>query len=232
MAAPVFGTKSNTGGASGTSAVINRPTSTADGDILIAHLSKDNTDAVTWPSGWNILGEDTTDTFYIGVGWKRASGEPTSWTWSWTNSTWRDTAVYRYTGGVSSGDPIDPDPPAAIAHAASVLSLATNSNTTTTNDTVRVALHNAKAINAWGSETSGYTIRQNTGANEIHMMDQALATAGSTGTASAANNSPSGAFKAYMIEIASVGATQDTPELWGRPDGMSGQNQMQQLLAT
>ncbi len=232
MAAPAFGTKSNAGGSAGTSFVPSRPTSTADGEILIVELSKDNTDAVTWPSGWTILAEDTNDTFYLGVGWKRASSEPTSWTWSWTNSTWRDGAVYRYTGGVSSGSPIDPDPPAAITHAASVLSIATNSNTTLTANTVRVALHNSKAINAWGSETAGYTIRQNTASNEIHMMDQAFVGPGSTGTASAANNSPSGAMKAYMIEIASVAAsTQDAPELRGRPDGLRGQMQMVQLLA-
>jgi hypothetical protein len=106
---------------------------------------------------------------------------------------------------VTSGDPIDPDPPAAAAHLASASSITTGSNTTVTADTMRVALANNENISAWGTTPAGWTVRQNAANNETYAIEQAFVGPGSTGTVTI-TDSPSGPFKAYLLEIASVAA--------------------------
>jgi hypothetical protein len=180
------------------------PTGTADNDILVILLSKDSAAAVTWPTGWTTLSEDTNDSYYQGVGWRRALAADTNWTWTFA-STWRDALILGYSGAVTSGDPIDPDPPAAAVHLTNASTITTGSNTTVTADTMRVALANNENISAWGTTPAGWTVRQNAANNETYAIEQAFVGPGSTGTVTI-TDSPSGPFKAYLLEIASVAA--------------------------
>src|SRR5436190_5828697 len=138
MTSPAFRAAATAGSASAANLTISKPTGTADNDILIAFIAKDDTAAVTKPTGWTLLTEGTANTYYMGIWWKLAASEGASWQWTFS-SVWRDGAVLAYSGGVTSGSPIDPDPPAAIAENASASSLASNANTTATADTMRVA---------------------------------------------------------------------------------------------
>lgn len=192
---------------------VNVPASTADNDYMLVVLSKDATGAVTWPGGWNILVEATANTFYLGVGWRTASGEPASYSWNFA-STWRDAIILSFSGAVTGENPNDPDtPPAAVENGASGSnpSWATNNDTTTTIDTLAVAIHTNKNITSWSAAPGGWTARQNAASNELHVMDQAFAAAqtitGPTQGASAAN----GSIKAYIVAIQSASASSGLP---------------------
>lgn len=204
MAAPTFRAKANAGGSTAANVTVSAPAGTADNDILVVLLAKDSAGAVTWPSGWTILSEETSDSYYQGVGWRRALATDTNWTWTFA-STWRDVLILGYSGAVTSGDPIDPDPPAAAAHQTSASSITTGSNTTVTADTMRVALANNENISTWGTTPGGWTVRQNAINNETYAIEQAFVGPGSTGTVTM-TESPVGPFKGYLLEIASVAA--------------------------
>lgn len=90
----------------GTSIAITAPTNLADDDVLYACISRDNSDssdAITVPSGWTLLAgsEVDNDTFTCGI-YRRvivtASGEPSSYTWSWTSSEKCGGWIVRVTG--------------------------------------------------------------------------------------------------------------------------------------
>ena len=233
MASPPFGSKATAGGATAANVTCNVPASTADNDLLLFFLSKDATDAVTWPGGWNILAEGTANTFYMGIGWRRASSEPANYTWNFA-STWRDCVMLRYTGVVTGENPNDPDTPPAMVEAASVTSLASNNDVTTTADTTGVAFANQKAIISWAAAPGSWVARQNAAGNECYVIDLVVASGTITDpTMSTAGGTPSGPMKAYIVAIQSVsaGGAQDTPELRGRPAGLRGERQMHQLLA-
>lgn len=202
MTSPAFRAASTAGASTAANLTITKPTGTVDDDILIGYIAKDDTAAVTAPAGWTLLKEGTANTYYMGIWWKRASSEGANWQWVFS-SIWRDGAVLSYSGGVASGSPIDPDPPANIVESASASTLATNANTTATVDTVRVAGYGDKGSTTWTSFQAGYNSRVDF--DEMKVIDLALAAAGTTGTPSATNGNP-GAFKAYLLEIASLAA--------------------------
>lgn len=81
-------TNLDTGATTTTSATVNKPTGTQDGDLLLAFVSNYNGfggDISVVPSGWTLLGTRTQwrqgGDFYARVYYKIASGEPASWTW-------------------------------------------------------------------------------------------------------------------------------------------------------
>ena len=98
------------GGSSGTSVAPSKPSGTADSEILIAYLVVGGpSKTITPPSGWTLKderqGDDPDGTTYLY--WKRASSEPSSWTWSWSGSAYGEIEVGAYSGAITSGDPID-----------------------------------------------------------------------------------------------------------------------------
>ena len=170
-------------------------------------MAKDDGNAVTWPGGWNILVEDTTNSYYLGVGWRRASSEPASYTWTFT-AIWRDVVMMSYSGAVTGENPLDPDtPPGALPglNSGNPHSWSTNDITTTTADTTAIAIHADVGISTWNAEPGGWTARQNASANELHVMDQAFATAQTvTGPTQAAQGNATAAHQAYILALQSV----------------------------
>lgn len=208
MASPAFGTQSVAGGGTAANVTINVPASTADGDWLLAIISKDATGAITAPGGWNNIVNDTADGFHLWIGWRIAASEPASYTWNFA-STWRDCYMQRYTG-VYGPAPLDPATPAAVVTVTSALTATSNGDTQATAATLIVAIHTAITINTWVAETAtvdGVTMTRRTAAsNEVHTMDGAKASAGAEGGKAATDSAGAGAMKAYMIGLASVAA--------------------------
>ena len=103
--APAFGTTVNTNGVA-VNITINKPASTASGDLLIAHFSHHANDLLEpggYPAGWAVLAHETTDPstgMEAWLFWKIAGGsEPANYTWIITGGTvvWSG-AITRFTG--------------------------------------------------------------------------------------------------------------------------------------
>jgi hypothetical protein len=106
-----------------TSFVQNRPTGTADGDLLVAFVftGEDNgtTDLTVTgvPAGWSLVRAETTidagsgnNPAYVYVYSKIASSEPASWTWTLSSSDsslWYAGAVMRVSGAMAITDSDD-----------------------------------------------------------------------------------------------------------------------------
>jgi hypothetical protein len=203
MASPSFRAKATGGNATAANVTCNVPAGTADNDILLVQLSKDDTAAVTWPGGWNILSEDTANSFYQGIGWRRASSEPANYTWTFT-SIWRDIVILSYQSAVTGETPLDPDvPPAAVANTGIAPTITTNNDVTTTADTVGVAFANFQAISTWGAAPGSWVARQEVADNEVHAMDLVVASGTITGP-SLTTSGGSGAYKGYIVALQSV----------------------------
>lgn len=105
--APSYGTKASGGQLTGTSLALNRPACTADNDLLIALIARcENAGALQCcPSGWTLLGAINGTQTDVDIFWKKASCEPSSWTWtSGTCDVW-DYEVYRFTGACACAAP-------------------------------------------------------------------------------------------------------------------------------
>ena len=92
------------------SAVMTKPTGTAENDILIADLYVETDGAITLPSGWAQLDMAECNTsgsaFRHYMFWKRAgASEGSSYTFSWTGGVWRDWAIRSYQGALTTGNP-------------------------------------------------------------------------------------------------------------------------------
>jgi hypothetical protein len=205
LPSPAFSAKQNAGGGTAANVTCNVPTN-SNGDLLIFFLSKDATGAITDVAGtWNVVANATANTFHMYVAWKIASSEPASYTFNFA-STWRDCVMMSFTGNVTAETPLDPDSPTAPNESASATSLATPSNTTTTANTLGVSFHNYINITTWQAEPGGWTPRQNSASNELHVMDQAFATAQTISGVTQAGNGSAGAFKAFLLAIQSEAA--------------------------
>lgn len=95
-----------------TTMTVNKPTGTADGDLLIAVLGG-GTALPTVLTGWTALGSgvDTTGGTSVGkvlIMWKVASGEPASYSWTLTGSggVMSCAGIMCY-GGVNQANPVD-----------------------------------------------------------------------------------------------------------------------------
>ena len=91
-----------------TQVTINKPTGTVDGDILIASIYKRNAAAITPPTGWTFIrtvAQGATDD--VNLYWKRASGEGTTYQWTWTGSNANRGTISSWPGCVATGDPVD-----------------------------------------------------------------------------------------------------------------------------
>ena len=119
--------------ASSTSAVVSKPTNTADNDIMFAVITRNNTTAPTPPSGWALLGSqsEVSGVMDVWLYWKLAASEGASYTWSFGASAGRTGGtIVTYRGGFDTADPID---------------VVSNTVYTTSNTTVRAASMSASA---------------------------------------------------------------------------------------
>src|SRR5678809_1327938 len=96
--------------ASGTSSVVcNKPTGTASGDILVAHVISEGSHAFTF-TGWTQIDNFTTTsgtTLRIASYWKLAGGsEPSTYTISIASGTYAELLIAAYSG-VDNTAPVD-----------------------------------------------------------------------------------------------------------------------------
>jgi len=92
------------GNNSGGALSINKPTGTADGDLLVAvwYLESDTNTFSSVPSGWSLAGSiANTGAFKIWVYWKKAASEGASWSWTPSSSAWRAAVCAAYSGGTN-----------------------------------------------------------------------------------------------------------------------------------
>ncbi len=113
-------------------AVVNKPTNTANNDIMFTLIMRNNNGAVdSVPTGWTLLAQHQySTTYHQMLYWKLASGEGASYTWSFASSGSTAITVATFRGGFNTANPID-----------------TYSNTEyiTSNTTVRAASMNVSA---------------------------------------------------------------------------------------
>ncbi len=191
MAAPVFGTAGTyLGGASSASAAVAVPASVAADDIILVHLYKENTAAITPPAGFTQVTNSpiatTTSVSQQSVWWKRATGGDTgTYTFSWTGSAWTEGVATRYTGCVTSGDPTEVN---NFATSGSTAVLASPAVSGTTADVDRLLVWGATNFNGGGQITAptgftgrdGHTTGPTPGA--IGCATKTQAAAGATGS--------------------------------------------------
>lgn len=181
---------------SGTSIVVNKPSNTADGDLLVALLyHREDAGYSTVPSGWTLVPSQPTITagsgslrFYTKPIPSAASESPTSYTWSGATPTGRQSAVIvRVTGANAS--PIDgvsatsatvvtntiTAPAATAGHPAGLVLAGMSGNTTGGDQTFMTAPS--------GMTTAAQAVT-NTGAtnSQAQIATVAQVSAGSTGT--------------------------------------------------
>lgn len=100
-------------GSTAADCVINKPTGTVDGDILLMGFSIEFSTTFTPPADLNTIATFNNnglgDLHYY-VYWKRASSEPASYTWSHAVGIRSFGSIWRINGTVASGSPIDAGP--------------------------------------------------------------------------------------------------------------------------
>jgi hypothetical protein len=188
MAAPSFRAAATASGASGTSVTVNKPSGTAENDVLIAlvYIEDHIGSSITPPSGWTQLrrsdqsGPPPFDYSHVTY-WKRAgASEPGSYQWSWTGTKYREAFIIAVQGCATSGDPIDVE--AATVNGAQDDAPVAPSVTTTVADTLLLCIYtSADGGNAvWAPGSSGLTERVDS--VSMAAYDVAVASAGATGS--------------------------------------------------
>lgn len=95
---------------SGDAQTINKPTGTAEGDIIVfVYYWESDTNVITLPSGFASVEQTNPGSFKLGVCWKRAAGsEPSNYTFTpGTNSQWRSLVGAAYQNGTGLGALLD-----------------------------------------------------------------------------------------------------------------------------
>ena len=179
MAAPAFRAAETAGNSLGTSLTITKPTGTAEDDILIGFLAFENNEAVT-ASGWTLIATAEESATWEGHCWYKRAGasEPADYTWSWTSSKWRNGIILAYSGGITSGNPIDVS--STNFESGADTSVECLTITTTVVDTMIVGLAgNINGAGAW-TPPSGMTERIDI-STPVSAADVTQASAGATG---------------------------------------------------
>jgi hypothetical protein len=187
VAAPSFRASASAGGASSSSVAVNKPSGTAQDDVLVALVYVEHATAtITPPSGWTLV-RDSLQTGPSGFDyrhvtyWKRAGGsEPSSYQWSCSVTAYREAFIIAVQGCITSGSPVDVE--AATVNANQNDAPVAPSVTTTVADTLLVCIHTtADGGNAsWSPGSSGMTER--VASVSMAAYDVAQASAGATGT--------------------------------------------------
>lgn len=189
MAAPAFGAAGTylTGG-SGTSAAIAVPSGVTADQVILAMLYIESTAAVTPPAGFTEAGASPISATGPGahtlrVFWKRASGSDSgTYSFTWTGSAYREGSAQRYTGCITSGNPLDTG--------AGAPNSAQRSSDATTTPAVSLTTQGADRLLVWaGTNFTGgawtpptsFTERADAGA-DLSVATLAQAAAGATGS--------------------------------------------------
>jgi hypothetical protein len=164
------------------SAVHNAPTGLSNDDILVCLLYKENTNALTVPSGFSspveISASDSS--FRLYYTWKRAASESGTYTFSWTGNAYRVSNLLAISGAVTSGDPNDATATTA-GNGAQNNKIDCPTITTATDGSLVIAFGSNYDYNMDAATvTAGYTIRER--ADVCAVADDVKDSAGATGT--------------------------------------------------
>ena len=88
--------------ATATEHTVDKPSGTADGDLLVAAMSTDGVETLTPPNGWIAIIEDTKDAMTFYVWYKIASSEPDDYTFTVSASEACVLSILRFSGHDSS----------------------------------------------------------------------------------------------------------------------------------
>lgn len=172
------------GNASGGNLVLNKPTGTADGDIvlIVVYFEPDTTTISINTSGWESLEIANTGSFLLKAFWKVAASEPASYTLS--NSTagdqWRSAVAVAYSGGTGSGTRLDVS---STAQADGVIVSAQTAPSVTTTGADRMLIYNYgnySGVDATTMNGAATNLRGSLGG--VVIADALRASAGATGT--------------------------------------------------
>lgn len=190
------------------------PSGLANGDILLYAIYKENTAAVTWPSGFTqVAARTSSDSSYqVLVAWKRASGESGSYTASWTGNTYADAMMLAWSGGIASGSAMDATPTTS-ANGSQANQITVPSITTATANALLVAV-GADFDVLTKTAPSGFALRGSQAT--IAAADQTQASAGASGSKAFGTN---GTSQTVGIMLALAPAAAGSPP--AAPTGLS-----------
>ena len=182
--------------ASTTSIVLNRPSGTLAGDVMLASLDVRGTSTVTAPAGWTLVRTDTfTSSLRMHVYWRLATGsDPATWTWTFSGSRLAVGVIHAYSG-VNTTTPIDAS--GGQAAASSSTTATAPSITTTVANTMLVSFFANMSNSTW-TPPAGFVERADligTSSSQTTSMmsaDVLRPAVGATGTAVATATMSSG----------------------------------------
>jgi hypothetical protein len=206
------------------------------GDLMIACVQTDSAlQTITAPAGWTAMGAEfgdvTTNTsrcFYRIAG----ASEPASYTFTITGSGWTEMVIDTWSSGYDSSTPFDTA--SGKVEASATATPATNSITTARAGNLVLTFFSNSGANATFTPPAGET-QIVAWDNDSVLNQETQSSAGATGTKTetmGGGGTISLRWASWIISMNAPVSGQDTPELRGRPDGLRGQNQMQQLLAS
>ncbi len=182
MAAPVVASVGTAVTGTSASAAVPVPSGVAAGDLVVVSLFKQNTAAVTAPSGWTALTPQSpaTDTAHY-IWWKIAAAADTgTYSFTWTGSVVREAVAIRVTGAAST--PLDTGTGAPNSAGRASTATVTPAVSLTTQGADRLLIWSGANFSggAW-TPPSGYTENYD-GAARVTVASAAQAAAGSTGS--------------------------------------------------
>jgi hypothetical protein len=199
---PVYVASAEAYATSGTDCVINKPTGTVQGDVMVAVINFNSNITVTAPSGWTTIDEDDgipsagTALIYYKVA---GASEPTTYTWQGSASNRYGGVIATFTGSFNS-DPSNGTFSYAISATTSTTNVTANAMTLTSGCAMVVYLgaYDQVAGNVW-TKPSGWTDAcLNNGTNNAYIGYKTFANSGSTGTVAYTINSAN-AYKVMWL---------------------------------
>jgi len=169
-----------------------KPDGTAEGDVLYCVIQGEpSTVSVTPPAGWTLIGETDSvntpegDKMRLRRWWKRAgASEPGFYDWAIGGSVWTWGVMWRLTGCVAEGDPVDV---AGVGGSAASSSPVAPGVTTLTADTLLIYSRVDYDGMAASAAPSGMTgVLSGDGPQYVQTAVETRASAGATGTRGAA----------------------------------------------
>lgn len=166
-----------------TNMTIAKPAGTVDGDLLVAAITIDNTNAVTAPAGWTLIADTlfSSSTKHVSTYYKVASSEGASWTWTFASTI--------CTGWVGAYSACAPASPLALNtsnpnQANSLTSTATGLTTATANVLLIAVYSNGggRTYTPAGTMTEQF---DSGGGPSLMVADELFATPGATGNRAA-----------------------------------------------
>lgn len=197
MAAPAYRSITSQGFGFNNEMTCTPPSGLANDDILLALVHKQNTDAITTPSGFTLKGTlsaVSANPFEGRLYWKRAASESGNYSFTWTNEAQCQGFVVAVSGCIATGDPFDVFAN-GLRDDSTASTTPNGSLTTTVVDTLLVWMSENRFGGPWTAPT-GFTERFDNGASGvINFCDLVQAAIGGTGTLntnSSAGNNPCG----------------------------------------